>query len=145
MGELTRAVDFVFKVLDHSLRHEYRDVFQGLNPSVKISTTEEEVFTLRAVIINLLTEDHVDNGDWRAGLSFLAPLGDFTGADLCLPALKIRVPLPSGSIGSIRGREFRHFITSWIGKGRVGVVHTTHETARREVFGRIGKDGVGSG
>ena len=69
----------------------------------------DELFPLRAILVNTHTEPHVDKDDWVGGWAWLAPFGAFTGGDLCVPQLGIRVPMPAGSIVGIQGREFTHF------------------------------------
>lgn len=41
---------------------------------------------------------HVDDLDFRAGMSALVPLGDFTGGDLFFPKLNLTIENPEGTI-----------------------------------------------
>ncbi|KAI9760769.1 MAG: hypothetical protein M1840_002215 [Geoglossum simile] len=116
---LTKAIDILFLIIDSKLRYAYRNAYRRLRPAAKILTTtaspDDELFPLRAILVNTHTEPHVDKDDWVGGWAWLAPFGTFTDGDLCLPQLGIRVPMPAGSITGIRGREFIHFTDKWAG------------------------------
>ncbi|KAI9860960.1 MAG: hypothetical protein M1813_005639 [Trichoglossum hirsutum] len=58
-GVMTRAVDLLFRIIDNPMREQYHMAWKKLQPAVKVSTTKDELFTLRAVLINVLTEEHI--------------------------------------------------------------------------------------
>jgi hypothetical protein len=58
-GVMTRAVDLLFRITDNPMREQYHMAWKKLQPAVKVSTTKDELFTLRAVLINVLTEEHI--------------------------------------------------------------------------------------
>jgi hypothetical protein len=100
---------------------------------VEIATTKEmshELFPLRAVLFNTLTEEHIDSGDWERGWARLEILGKFTSGDFCLSQLGISVPMPAGSIVGIRGSLLKHFVAPWQGQ-QYSVVHFFKESLRR--------------
>ncbi|KAI9763373.1 MAG: hypothetical protein M1840_000565 [Geoglossum simile] len=108
-GPLTAAVDLLFSTIDPKLHKAYRAAYQRLDPGEKIFCTTEdpkkELFPLRAILVNTLTEPHVDSDDWIGGWAWISPFGNFSGGDICLPQLGVRVPLPPGGIAGLRGRE----------------------------------------
>ncbi|KAI9863551.1 MAG: hypothetical protein M1813_003574 [Trichoglossum hirsutum] len=67
LGVMTRAVDLLFRIIDNPMWKQYRMAWEKLQPAAKVSTTEDELFTLRAVLINVLTEAHIDCNDWKNG------------------------------------------------------------------------------
>ncbi|KAH0551655.1 hypothetical protein GP486_007126 [Trichoglossum hirsutum] len=132
LGPLTRAVDLLFQIVDKRTRDGYLAAFDRLDPDVKIATTKEmshELFPLRAVLFNTLTEEHIDSGDWEGGWAWLGIFGKFAGGDFCLPQLGVSVPMPAGSIVGIRGTLLKHFVTPWQGQ-RYSVVHFFKESLR---------------
>ena len=67
LGPLTGAVDLLFQIVDKRTRDDYRAAFDLLSPGATVYTTKtanEELFPLRAILINSLTEEHTDSGDW---------------------------------------------------------------------------------
>ncbi|KAI9770364.1 MAG: hypothetical protein M1839_003206 [Geoglossum umbratile] len=133
LGNMTRAVDLLFRIVDNPMREQYHAAWQRLLPAVRVSTTENEPFTLRAVLINVLTEAHIDCNDWENGWAWIGVLGDFNDGDLCMPQLGIRVPMPAGSITGMRGRDLEHFIAKWSGRRRYSVVHSFWDSIRHHV------------
>jgi hypothetical protein len=133
-GPLTTAVDHLYSIVDPKLRKAYRAAYQRLSPGEKIFCTTEnpkqELFPLRAILVNTLTEPHVDSDDWIGGWAWISPFGSFSGGDFCLPQLGVRVPLPPGGIAGLRGRELIHFTSKWSGS-RYSIVHFLKESIRR--------------
>lgn len=65
---------------------------------------------------------------------------------MCLRQLGIRLASPSGTVTGILGRETIHNITDWTDfdskterRSRFSVVHTTHESVRREALRKLEK------
>lgn len=58
------------------MRDEYRRVVQKTANYRRMDTVEEELWTLRAILNNVMTESHQDTNDWINGLVWNAPLGD---------------------------------------------------------------------
>ncbi|KAH0558486.1 hypothetical protein GP486_004856 [Trichoglossum hirsutum] len=123
-----------FQIVDKRIRDAYRMAFDLLSPGVMIYSTKntgEELFPLRAILINSLTEKHVDSGDWKGGWAWLGIFGKFTGDDLCLSQLGIRVPMSVGSVVGIRGGLLKHFVAPWEGY-RYSVVHFFKESLHQQ-------------
>ena len=134
---LTWAVDILFGATNKSLRDEYKSVHAKIHPASTdfTRTTNNELFALRVLIVNMLTEEHVDGSDWTKGMAWLAVFGNFVGADTCLKKLGIRVPFPAGSIQGMMGAEIPHFTTLWEGPQAVNgercvYVHTFHQKVK---------------
>ena len=148
---LSEASVFFFKRLIPDLYDDYVGTCQGIKKHHRMDTMEEgEPFTLRALLVNLSTEDHVDSKDCRYGIAALTPFGNFEGtiaprivyvmltdllgADVMLRQLGLRISFPSGSVLLIRGTELAHSTTSWTKESRFVNVQTTHEAVREHAY-----------
>lgn len=77
---LTEASAFFFKRLMPVLHNDYIDVCQGVDEDIRMDTMAKgEPFTLRALLVNLSSEDHVDIKECRYGIAALVPFGNFEG------------------------------------------------------------------
>ncbi|KAG0644546.1 hypothetical protein HOY80DRAFT_741278 [Tuber brumale] len=103
---------------------------------------DNECFSLRACLINVVTEPHLDQGDLDWTMS--APLGQFEGAGLCVFDLERCLHFPAGSIAGIRGCKLIHFTRLWTGS-RLCLVSTMHGSLLRYVFGSQKEAGAGKG
>ena len=77
-GACTEVVGFFFNAMDPALYDECVEVCKNtkkLWPTRK----EGEFATIRALLTNLMTNDHKDRSDWRFGMAGLTPLGNFEG------------------------------------------------------------------
>ena len=66
LGPLTKAIDLQFQIVDKCTRDAYHAAFNLLSPGATVYSTKdanEELFPLRAIFINSLTEEHIDSGD----------------------------------------------------------------------------------
>ncbi|KAI9867569.1 MAG: hypothetical protein M1813_008368 [Trichoglossum hirsutum] len=133
LGPLTKAIDLLFQIVDKRTRDAYHSAFDLLSPGATVYSTKyanEELFPLRAILINSLTEEHIDSGDWEGGWAWIGVFGKYTSGDFCLSQLGIRVPMPAGSIVGIRGSLLKHFVAPWEGY-RYSVVHFFKESLRQ--------------
>lgn len=81
-GVMTRPLHYWMGVLDPQLRDEYARVYQGVLEDVRLPPTNDridEIFTLRAAVVNRLTDEHIDRSDYKGGLIGLVPIGTFQG------------------------------------------------------------------
>lgn len=85
-GACTTVNGFFFGILDPMLYEEYRAMYENtyanLNPimRLKLGTRRQgEYSCMRALLVNLATNEHKDTGDWYNGLAGLNPFGPFTG------------------------------------------------------------------
>src|SRR5579862_5112452 len=96
LGPLTKAIDLLFQIVDKSTRDAYHAAFDLLSPGATVYSTKYangELFPLRAILINSLTEEHIDSGDWKGGWAWIGVFGKFTGGNFCLSQLGIQVPM----------------------------------------------------
>ncbi|KAA8913722.1 hypothetical protein FN846DRAFT_1018584 [Sphaerosporella brunnea] len=133
-GNITQTLDACFAGVDRELRDAYRQAFattQNAGDRIAAQTFEEELFAYRALLINVLTEPHVDHNDWSKGWAWLTPFGDYTGALFCIPLLQRKIPFQPGSVMGIRGERVEHFTTKWRGSNRYSWVFTFPEDLRK--------------
>ncbi|KAI0124474.1 hypothetical protein F4776DRAFT_203061 [Hypoxylon sp. NC0597] len=141
-GACTEVVRFFFQLLDPRLLDEYVRVANeiGRQRCAFFETRRrDDPFVMRAALVNLMTNEHKDQGDWHYGFAGLVSVGEFQGGDLLLRELGLRIKSPPGCVQLIRGRELRHSITRWSGR-RFVVVNVTHEPVRRYALRKLGED-----
>ncbi|RYP60694.1 hypothetical protein DL769_007998 [Monosporascus sp. CRB-8-3] len=141
-GACTELARFFFGLLDPELLRQYTRVAAevGKLGFVPFETRrQEDPFVIRALLVNLMTNEHRDLSDWQRGFAALVPVGDFEGGDLVLRELGLQIRSPPGCVQLIRGRELRHSITRWKGR-RFVVVNATHDAVRRWALRRMGED-----
>ncbi|RYP13953.1 hypothetical protein DL767_010475 [Monosporascus sp. MG133] len=141
-GACTELARFFFGLLDPELLRQYTRVAAevGKLGFVPFETRrQEDPFVIRALLVNLMTNEHRDLSDWQRGFAALVPVGDFEGGDLVLRGLGLQIRSPPGCVQLIRGRELRHSITRWKGR-RFVVVNATHDAVRKWALRRMGED-----
>ncbi|KAG6355146.1 hypothetical protein INS49_004227 [Diaporthe citri] len=140
-GACTEMSKFFFQILEPTLMQQYiRVADEVAKLGVPFQTRRSgEPFSMRALLVNLMTYEHQDTGDWHHGYAFLLPVGDFTGGDLVLRELGLQIEAPSGCLQMLRGRELRHSITKWSGR-RFVCVNVTHESVRRWALRSLGEE-----
>ncbi|KAK8878818.1 hypothetical protein PGQ11_000112 [Apiospora arundinis] len=144
-GKASDVFRFLMRRLDPEYYAECVEIFEQLpDDNFKIRTTrgdgveEKDFCSLFAVGINGHTQRHMDQGDIRGGLAGLLTVGNYTGGNLCLPQLNLKVPYQSGSCALIRGGGMEHLVTDFTGP-RFFVVGTNHETARKYAMRKLGR------
>ncbi|KAI0129008.1 hypothetical protein BJ170DRAFT_721909 [Xylariales sp. AK1849] len=73
-GACTELVRFLFDLLDPELLTEYKKVAAEVSKMeyVHVDTRrDDEVFVMRAALVNVMTIEHKDKGDWHYGLAGL--------------------------------------------------------------------------
>ena len=142
LGACTEISKFFFEILDPALLQKYIRVADEVAKLEYIpfkTRRSGEPFMMRALLVNLMTYEHRDTGDWHYGYAFLLPLGDYRGGDLVLRELGLQIEAPPGCLQMFRGRELRHSITKWTGR-RFVCVNVTHEAVRRWALRSLGED-----
>jgi len=119
--------------IDKPQRDEMQSAISKIKPYFRNLWTnyKRECFSLRACLVNVVTEPHLDQGD--LGWTMSAPLGKFEGAGFCISDLKRCFHFPAGSIAGIRGDKFIHFTRLSTGS-RLCLVSTMHKSLLRHVF-----------
>lgn len=140
-GACTEISKFFFQILEPTLLQQYiRVADEVAKLGVPFQTRRSgEPFVMRALLVNLMTYEHQDTGDWHHGYAFLLPVGDFTGGDLVLRELGLQIEAPAGCLQMFRGRELKHSITKWAGR-RFVCVNVTHESVRRWALRSLGEE-----
>lgn len=141
-GACTEIIKFFFQILDPDLLQQYirvADEVKKLDTIPFQTRRSGEPFMMRALLVNLMTYEHKDTGDWHHGYAFLLPVGDYSGGDLVLRELGLQIEAPPGCLQMFRGRELSHSITNWTGR-RFVCVSVTHEAVRRWALRSLGDD-----
>jgi hypothetical protein len=133
-GNITQTLDACFAGVDRTLRDAYRQTFasnKNVGDRKAAETFDEELFAYQALLINVLTELHVDQEDWKKGWAWLTPFGDYIGGLFCIPLLQRKIPFQPGSVLGLRGERVEHFTTKWRGSNRYSWVFTFPEQLRK--------------
>ncbi|KAH9887162.1 hypothetical protein F4778DRAFT_436504 [Xylariomycetidae sp. FL2044] len=142
LGACTEMVRHVFGLLDPGLLEDYTKVAEEVGKIRYFqpfqTRRQNEIFSLRAILVNVMTYEHRDVMDWHHGFAGLVLLGDYQGGDLLIRELGLQIESRPGCLQLLRGRELRHSITKWTGR-RFVVVSTTHDAIKRWAFRRLGK------
>ncbi|KUJ12813.1 uncharacterized protein LY89DRAFT_755905 [Mollisia scopiformis] len=138
LGACTEILKLLLSTVAPELCTEYENVARELAERYEMETgtnlfetrREGGIFTMRAILINLLTTDHKDQNDWSNGFAGLVAVGDHEGGDLLLRELGLRIEARSGAAQLMRGRELAHSIDFYTGR-RFCVVCVTREANRK--------------
>ena len=79
LGHITRAINIWFGVVNHNLRGEYAWIVQNIPSTRRMDTTNDETFTLLAILCDTVTESKRDASGWIAGSTWTTPLGHYQG------------------------------------------------------------------
>ncbi|KAK7952418.1 uncharacterized protein PG986_008146 [Apiospora aurea] len=129
-GTLSDVVRFLMQPLGPDYYQECVEIFAELPDSVKVVTNEQDFCSLFALGVNAHTQRHRDNGDIKGGLAGLATLGNYTGGNLCLPQLGVKVRYGPGACALTRGSGLEHLVTDFQGP-RFFAVATNHESSKK--------------
>ncbi|PUU73376.1 hypothetical protein B9Z19DRAFT_1069034 [Tuber borchii] len=91
--------------------------------------SDTECFALRACLVNVWTEPHVDCSDMEWAM--ISPFGNFDNGEFCIADLERRFTFQEGYIAGIRGKRFVHFTRKWSGS-RICLVSTMHSAVFRQ-------------
>lgn len=146
-GGCTEVLKFMFKIWDPALYDEYMAVSQEIAAKMNAETggndfetrRDGDPFTMRALLINLLTTDHQDESDWQNGIAGLVAVGDYEGGDLLLREFGLQIEARPGAAQLFRGNEAYHSTSDWDGESREAVVCVIPESVRRWAERRIKK------
>jgi Oxygenase domain of the 2OGFeDO superfamily len=139
LGACTEVLKFFFRVLDPALLAEYEKVAAEVaKTDIRFQTRRDgsDFSVKNAILVNLMTTDHRDKSDWVRGFAALLPVGEYTGGDLLLRQLGLRIESPPGCVQFIRGHELSHSITKWNGR-RFVIVSVIHEAVRKWALEQI--------
>lgn len=122
---------FLLGAIDKKQRDKMQAAIKALPASLKKlwCMSDTECFALRACLVNVLTQPHVDCGD--AEWAMISPFGNFNGGEFCIADLGRRFAFQEGQVAGIRGRRLVHFTRKWIGS-RICLVSTMHSSLMRQ-------------
>ncbi|RPA96310.1 hypothetical protein L873DRAFT_1236118 [Choiromyces venosus 120613-1] len=140
---------FLLGAIDKAQRDKMQEAIQGLPASCKElwCKSSAECFALRACLVNVFTEPHVDCGDVEWAM--ISPFGNFNDGEFCIADLGRRFAFHEGHIAGIRGRRLAHPTRKWAGS-RICLVSTMHRalipqcTKRRNSGESVSAKGSGS-
>lgn len=96
-----------------------------------MSSVDPLVYEGREILFNRTSGIHTDSGDPHLGWAILAAFGDFTGGDMDLPNLGLRIRFQPGDVIAIRGRVIPHRIIGDYQGQRISIPHFTHSATWR--------------
>jgi len=122
---------FLLAAVDKAQRDKMQKTVKELPPSYKElwCKSDTECFALRACLVNVLTEPHVDHND--ADWAMIAPFGNFKGGEFCIADLGRRFAFQEGQVAAIRGGKLVHFTRKWVGS-RISLVSTMHSALMQQ-------------
>lgn len=133
-AETTQTAALCLKAISLDLFTDMVKAFKEMNfthgDREFFSTIPKEVFSLPALLINVLTDSHFDGSDWKNGLAIITPFGEFIDGLFCVRLLKRKIALQPGGVLAVVGEKLEHFCTPWRGRRRYSMVHTAHENTR---------------
>jgi len=135
-ANITQTIDACFAGVDIRTRDEYRDAYNriaDIGTKEASQTMPNDIFPFRALLINLLTEPHMDHKDWANGWAWLTPFGQFEQGLMCISLLKRKLNFQPGSVFGIQGDRLEHFTTKWNGTNRYCWVFSFHQTVREKM------------
>ncbi|KAK1828768.1 hypothetical protein QBC39DRAFT_374367 [Podospora conica] len=99
LGKTSELIRFLARPLDENYYKECVEIFENLPDISRLSVDDKEDWiSLFALGINGYTQRHTDIRDIQGGLAGLFTVGRYTGANLCLPQLGVKVPYVSQTI-----------------------------------------------
>ncbi|PUU81056.1 hypothetical protein B9Z19DRAFT_1063006 [Tuber borchii] len=131
-GAITRAQWILLAAIDLECLQEYEKILgKCLDHRTSFEMDDRECFTLRAYLVNMFTESHVDSGDVKNSWASMCPLSEFEDGDFCITELKCRFVYKVGSISFLKSEQYEHFTLKWKGH-RYCLVATVHEAVKKE-------------
>ena len=142
MPTVTRAHMFVQEILDPKLFNKQQQVMSSYSDDMATKTCFDEPYSLKAMLIDTLTTDHVDADDWVRGFAMMSTFGWFEGGELGLRQLGRKLGYTAGTIIAIKGHETNHFTGIWRGKHRYSVINVCQTLARQVHLKKLQAQGV---
>lgn len=128
LENLSFFVSQLFAAIDPEVYARYRIVYLNVIRTYSIISYLDpnplQCFVGYYILINMLTEIHIDVNDPPDGWVAMAVFGDHVGGELCLPDIEIALPYKDCDIVFIRSRALRHFIRQFEGDRYVIVFNT---------------------
>jgi hypothetical protein len=129
IGPVIQSIGIWFEMLDpdaYARYHENWEYFANQTPLRALRVTKRQCFLGTAVLRGVQVGIHTDKGDVRDGWVAMVCTGGFTGGELCIPGLGLKLAFKPGDIIFFRSRLLEHFVTDFVGK-RTSMVFFSHE------------------
>jgi hypothetical protein len=128
---LLRTVDPTHYRDAEELKHCLMEIHPGY---AAMAGNDNMTYDGMEILWNVLSQLHNDKQDPIFGWALITILGGpFTGGELYLPNLGLRVRMQPGDIIFLRGRVLRHLTMDWVGGQRVSIPIFTHTSTWRLV------------
>ncbi|KAI9886450.1 MAG: hypothetical protein M1823_001768 [Watsoniomyces obsoletus] len=130
---LTQTIGILFQAIDPVTYKRYQTNFQTMSRYSALSSlhySSRDCFLGRVLLRNLVAEPHKDALDTRTGWVAICCFGNFTGGDLVVPDLGVRLQLRPGGVVFLRSALFVHFLTDFKGE-RTSMVFFSHESLNK--------------
>ena len=117
LGALTRAQRTLLGAVDLNCQQEYKALLTNcpLEKKTFFTTDEQELFTIRACLVNVLTEPHLDSGDVKGGWASMAIFRACRDGDFVVTELNRRFAYKVGNLTYLQAERFEHFTMPWSG------------------------------
>ncbi|KAK8137519.1 hypothetical protein PG984_003012 [Apiospora sp. TS-2023a] len=139
-GRCSDVIRFLVETLDPEYYAFCREVYNHIPEQSRLKTTENDFLSLFALGINGYTQRHRDTSDLAGGMAGSMTFGDYTGGNLCIPHLGLRVRYAPGACTILRGDRMDHLVTDFSGH-RYFVIGTNHESVRKHAVRKMRQAG----
>ncbi|KAK6844683.1 hypothetical protein PG995_014793 [Apiospora arundinis] len=96
-AKVTEIIRLLVKNLDPNYHELGKKICENVPRDGYIKTTDEDFLSLFVLGINAYTQRHRDPSDVHGGFADLFSIGQYTGGNICLPQLGIKVPYAPGA------------------------------------------------
>ncbi len=129
IAPLTQAIALLFSAIDKEMYRRYRAAYEEASDSAALTmmtATKRECFQGLALVRNLAVEPHKDSSDVKNGWVGMCCWGEFTGGELVIPILGIKLLFQPGDVVFFRSALLKHYILSFKGE-RTSFVFFSHQ------------------
>ena len=139
-GAMFQVIGQLFAAVDGQCFERFKNLYTAatnLGGAANLCVSEWQVFLTMILVHQLRVDPHKDDGDMEQGWVAMFVTGEFTGGDLVLPSLGIKMDYQPGDIVFMRSGELEHYVDEWEGT-RTGVVMFNKTTTASKVCTELG-------
>lgn len=129
IAPLIQVTSLLFEAVDVDMHLQYLLQYRlkaETTPLYGLTTSRRACFQGLALIRNLAAEPHKDKSDFKDGWVVMACFGNFTGGQLIIPHLELRIPFQPGDVVVFRSTLLEHYILPYEGE-RSSIVFFSHQ------------------
>lgn len=129
VAPLIQSVSMLFHAVDPEMHQEYVDAYsECLHTSAltTLTTTGRACFQGLVLVKNLAAEPHKDTSDYKRGWVGMTWSGSYTGGELVVPILGIKISCQPGDVVFFRSTELEHYVLPFVGD-RSAFVFFSHQ------------------